>query len=382
MKKVLVLVLSNLKHDARVRRQILALKGHYKTTVVSFGGDPSPDYELIVVKPTNLTLLRKALASVFLLLKLYPTAHRILHNYYSIVSTLSDREFDLIIANDVETLPLAFAFPGNPKVIFDAHEYAPRHFEDKKMWRIFFQDFNTWLCKKYIPKTTGMMTVGKGLALAYEKNFQVRPTVITNANNFFDVQPGATPENKIRLVHHGIATPSRKLELMFDVMALLDNRFTLDLILLTPGFASKGTRQYLDDLRERTKQDSRIKIIPPVKSSEVVNAIRHYDMGVFLLPPVNFNYENTLPNKLFDFIQARLGIAIGPTPEMAEIVNHYQLGIVSDAFTPKSLAEKLSKVTKTDIETFKKKANVAAADLNAEVNAKKINAMISQALEK
>ena len=187
MKKVLVLVLSNLKHDARVRRQILALKDHYKTTVVSFGGDPSPDYELIVIKPTNLNLFRKALASVFLLLKLYPTAHRILHNYYSIVSTLSDRKFDLIIANDVETLPLAFAFPGKPKVIFDAHEYAPRHFEDKKMWRIFFQDFNTWLCKKYIPKTTGMMTVGKGLALEYERNFQVRPAVITNANNFFDL---------------------------------------------------------------------------------------------------------------------------------------------------------------------------------------------------
>jgi hypothetical protein len=381
MKNILVLVLSNLKHDARVRRQILALKDHYKTTVVSFGGDPSPDYELIVIKPINLTLFRKALASVFLLLKLHSTAHRILHNYYSVVSTLSDRKFDLIIANDVETLPLAVAFPGDPKIVFDAHEYAPRHFEDKKMWRIFFQDFNTWLCKKYIPKVAGMMTVGKGLALEYEKHFHVKPTVITNANNFFDLPPGPTMDNKIKLVHHGIATPSRKLELMFDLMALLDSRFTLDLILLTPGFASKGTREYLDDLRERTKQDSRIKIIPPVKSPEVVNAIRNYDIGVFLLPPVNFNYENTLPNKLFDFIQARLGIAIGPTPEMAEIVNHYRLGIVSEAFTPKSLAEKLSKVTKSDIETFKQNASVAAAELNAEANAVKINAMIAQLLK-
>jgi hypothetical protein len=380
MKKVLVLVLSNVKHDARVRRQILALKDHYKTTVVCFGGDPSPDYELIVIKPTNLNLFRKAFASIFLLLKLHATAHKILHDYYTIVPTLSDRKFDLIIANDVETLPLAFAFPGNPKVIFDAHEYAPRHFEDKKLWRIFFQDFNAWLCKKYIPKTADMMTVGKGLALEYEKNFHVKPTVITNANNFFDVQPGVTLEDKVRLVHHGIATPSRKLELMFDIMALLDDRFTLDLILLTPGFASKATRQYLDDLRERTKQDARIKIIPPVKSSEVVNAIKHYDMGIFLLPPVNFNYENTLPNKLFDFIQARLGIAIGPTPEMAEIVNRFHLGVVSEKFTPESLAEKLSEVTKSDIESFKKNANVAAAELNAEVNAIKINAMISQVL--
>ena len=378
MKKILVLVLSNLKHDARVRRQIQALKENYKITVVCFGGDLSADYDLMIIKPTRLTLFRKAITSIFLLLKLHSIAHKILHNYFYIIPKLADRKFDLIIANDVETLPLAFAFPGKPKVIFDAHEYAPRHFEDKKMWRIFFQHFNTWLCKKYIPKINGMMTVGKGLALEYEKNFYVQPAVITNANNFFDVQPGLTMENKIRLVHHGIATPSRKLELMFDVLAKLDDRFTLDLILLTPGFASKGTRRYLDDLRERTKQDARIKIIPPVKSSEVVNAIKHYDMGIFLLPPVNFNYQNTLPNKLFDFIQARLGVAIGPTPEMAEIVRHYNIGIVSEQFTPKSLAEKLNKLTKADVETFKRNANVAATELNAEVNAAKINAMISQ----
>ena len=100
-------------------------------------------------------------------------------------------------------------------------------------------------------------------------------------------------------------------------------------------------------------------------------------MGIFLLPPVNFNYENTLPNKLFDFIQARLGVAIGPTPEMAEIVNNYKIGVVSENFTPQSLAEKLVTLTQADIETFKHNANRAAADLNAEVNAEKIKTMIS-----
>jgi hypothetical protein len=314
-------------------------------------------------------------------LKLHSIAHKILHDYYFITKTLADGKFDLIIANDVETLPLAFAFPGSPRVIFDAHEYAPRHFEDKKMWRLFFQDFNIWLCKKYIPLTTGMMTVGKGLALEYEKNFNVTPTVITNANNYFELEPGMVLDNKIRLVHHGIATPSRKLELMFEVMALLDDRFTLDLILLTPGFASKRTKQYLDKLRILAQSDQRIQIVPPVKSHEIVNTICKYDMGIFLLPPVNFNYENTLPNKLFDFIQARLGVAIGPTPEMAEIVHRYNIGVVSETFTPQSLTDKLNKVTKKDLETFKKNANVASKEMNAELNAIKINDLISQALK-
>jgi hypothetical protein len=381
MKKVLVLVLSNLKHDARVRRQISAIKDHYKTTVVCFGGDPVEDYELLQIKPTNLTFFRKAVASLFLLLKLHSIAHKLLHNYYFIVDKLSHRNFDVIIANDVETLPLAFAFPGNPKVIFDAHEYAPRHFEDKKMWKLFFQDFNMWLCKKYIPKTAAMMTVGKGLAAEYEHNFNVKPVVITNANNFHEINPSEVLHDRIRLVHHGIATPSRKLELMIETVGLLDQRFTLDLILLTPGFASKKTRGYLNELRKLASGNPRIQIIPPVKSTEVVGAIRKYDIGIFLLPPVNFNYENTLPNKLFDFIQARLGVAVGPTPEMAEIVRHYSLGIVSDEFTPASLAGQLAKLTRSQVEIFKKNASVAAKELNAEINAVKINQLISDTLK-
>ena len=379
-KKILILVLSNLKHDARVRRQVLALKNNYDTTVVCFAGDPPDGYELITITPTKLTLLRKAITAVFLLLRFYSIAHKILHHYYPLLQRLADRKFDLIIANDVETLPLAFVFPGSPKVVFDAHEYAPRHFEDKKMWRIFFQGFNTWLCKKYIPLTAGMMTVGKGLALEYEKNFQVTPIVITNANNFVELEPSKVEENKIKLVHHGIATPSRKLELMIEMMAMLDNRFTLDLILLVPGFASKKTRLYIDELRARAQSDARINIIPPVPSTEVVRVINRYDIGVFLLPPINFNYENTLPNKLFDFIQARLAIAIGPTPEMAEIVHHYRTGVVSNDFTPESLADKLNSVTKSDIETFKRNSGMAAKKLNAEINAVSINNLISKVL--
>ena len=65
------------------------------------------------------------------------------------------------------------------------------------------------------------------------------------------------------------------------MMNLLDERFTLDLILMVPGFASKKTRQYIDDLRRMTQSDPRINIIPPVSSSEVVTTVHKYDVGVF-----------------------------------------------------------------------------------------------------
>ena len=54
---------------------------------------------------------------------------------------------------------------------------------------------------------------------------------------------------------------------------------------------------------------------------EIVDTIAEYDIGLFILSPINFNYYHALPNKLFEFIQARLAIAVSPSPEMARIVH-------------------------------------------------------------
>jgi hypothetical protein len=378
-KKILILTLSDLRYDARVRRQVQALKDKYAITLSGFSGELSTDYDLIPMVPTKLTIWRKLITSFFLIFRFHAIAHRILHAYLPILrQKIQDQRFDLIIANDVETLPLAFSLPGNHKVLFDAHEYAPRHFEDKLMWRIFFQPFNVWLCKKYLPLIHAMTTVGKGLASEYRKNFNVDPTVILNATNYFNLHPAPVEQHAIKLVHMGIANPSRKLELMIEMMEHLDDRFTLDLFLLTPGFASGRTKRYIEDLRKKTSNNTRVRLHPPIKSTEVVKTINQYDMGVFLLPPINFNYENTLPNKLFDYIQARLGIAIGPTPEMAEIVNHYNIGVVSADFTPGNLAKKLNILQKEDIEIFKKNSTIAASELNAEKNKLILLALVEQ----
>jgi hypothetical protein len=376
MKNALVLVFSNLRNDARVSRQVAWLKKNYKTTVVCFDAEEAKDVEWIKIRQTKLTLARKALMASALVSKQFSLAYKLFHDYSYLIRELKERNFDVIIANDIDTLPLAFKIKKDGKVVFDAHEYAPRHFENKKMWRLFFQPFYVYLCKKYIPQVDGMLTVGKGLAQEYHKNFGVLPLIITNAANYHDIAPAPLSDNKIRLIHHGIANQSRRLELMIEMMNHLDERFTLDMILMTSDYASGQTKAYINGLKESIKDNPRINILPGVKSSEVVRTINPYDIGVFLIPPVNFNYANTLPNKLFDFIQARLGVAIGPTPEMASIVNDYQIGVVSHDFTPQSLAAVLNKLTKKDVETFKQNASKAAQDLNADKNEVNFNNLL------
>jgi hypothetical protein len=367
MKRILIIVFSDIQHDARVARQIAFLKENYKLYVLAFGGKENDGYEFIKISKPVLGLFKKIVSAFLLVARFYNLAFRILHPSKQAQSLLLNKKFDLVIANDIESLPWAFQFYSSTPVLFDAHEYAPRHFEDRLSWRIFFKGFNTYLCKKYIPKVAAMTTVGKGLAVEYEKNFGVKPTVITNANWYYDIQPRPVTD-KIRMIHHGGSTPSRKLELMIEMMKHLDNRFELDLMLIVPPSASNKTKGYIDYLKSLASNDKRIRFLPALKSSEIVPFINQYDIGVFLLPPVNFNYANTLPNKLFDFIQAQLAIAIGPTPEMAEIVNKYDIGVVSEDFTPMTLAAKLNTLTAEKLRYLKQQTRTAAIELTAEKN--------------
>jgi hypothetical protein len=381
MKNVLVLVFSNLKHDARVNRQVNWLKRSSRVTVVCFDSEPIHDVAIVKITQTKLSPLRKSFLALTLLLRRYSLAYKIFHNYHYLVGQLGRSTYDLVVANDIDTLPLAFRFKAG-KVLFDAHEYAPRHFENNKIWKIFFQPFYLALCAKYIPMTDAMLTVGEGLANEYAKHFGVTPAIITNATRYYEVQPSAPGPEKIRLIHHGIANQSRKLELMIEMMASLDERFTLDLILMTSDYASGKTRNYIQSLKDQVARIPSIRILPAVKSHQVVETINRYDVGVFLIPPVNFNYANNLPNKLFDFIQARLAIAIGPTPEMAGIVNKFQNGVVSEDFTPGSLAKKLNSLKREDILGFKNQSIIAAHELNAEKNEVIFNAVVDKLFER
>lgn len=381
MAKALVIVFSNFRNDARVRRQVNWLKKRFQTTVVCFDADDVEGVTFVRVAQTSLTLWRKALLGAALLLRRFQAAYSLFHDYGHVVDALKKENFDLIIANDVDALPLAFDIKTSGRVIFDAHEYAPRHFENKMTWRLFFQPFNIYLCRRYIPRVDAMLTVGKGLADEYAKNFPVSPVIITNAAVYHDIPPGQNDSGVIRLIHHGIANQSRRLELMIEMMGYLDDRFSLDMMLMTSDYASSKTKSYIEQLKEQVSGDSRIRILPSVQSSEVVRTINSYDIGVFLIPPVNFNYANTLPNKLFDFIQARLGVAIGPTPEMAKIVRTYELGVVSESFEAKALADKLKPLTREQVNNFKANSARAARELNAETNEKIFNQLLDSLLK-
>jgi alkanesulfonate monooxygenase SsuD/methylene tetrahydromethanopterin reductase-like flavin-dependent oxidoreductase (luciferase family) len=72
-----------------------------------------------------------------------------------------------------------------------------------------------------------------------------------------------------------------------------------------------------------------------------------------------------LPNKFFEFIQARLAVAIGPSPEMARLATRHGFGIVARSFEPQELAGCISALSAMDIERLKHQADQASHELHA-----------------
>jgi hypothetical protein len=384
MKKILILVFSNLKHDARVMRQINFLKSKYALTVCCYDISPTEEHKTIILASNKLTFFRKAISAILLLLKQFTWAYHTLYPYKNTLkAALKNDHFDIIIANDIEALPLAFDLKDpETKILFDAHEYAPRHFEDKLWWRVFFQDFNNFLCRKYIPRVQGMITIGQTIAEEYEKHFGVKPVVITNACRYYDVKPVETNAEIIKLVHHGIVNRSRRIELIIGMMDHLPDHFTLDLILVIPTLSSQQTRQYYEELKNIASSNKRVHFKDPVSIENIIPLLQQYDMGIILAPPINFNYSNGLPNKLFDFIQARIGVVTGPTPEIARIVSGFNIGVVADDFTSAGLAKKLIDLDRTKIQAFKHQSDKTAKEFNAEKNEVIVNELVDSMLTK
>ena len=352
-----VVCFSPLHRDARVQRQIRALASICRVTAMAFTDPGIAGIRFVDLGSGQLTMPQKAVKACRLKARRFEAVYRSHEPVRRAAAALKDHDFALIVANDIDTLPLALTHRRQAKVLFDAHEYAPREHEDWFLWRFFIQRYKEYLCKTRIPQVDAMLTVGPAIAEEYTREFGVRPSVVLNAPHYEATPCAPHDGGLIRMVHLGGAIHARRLEIMIDAMAQLDDRFQLDFILLPVDAA------YLSRLKRRASGDARISFFPAVAPDEIVSTISQYDVGLYSLPPYSFNARHALPNKLFEFIQARLCVAVGPSPEMKRIVEHYECGVVAKDFTPDALAETLRALDRQTVEAYRRAADVAAAEL-------------------
>ena len=286
--------------------------------------------------------------------------------------SVKDRVYQYIIVHDPWLLPLAFKLKKSAKIIFDAREYYPGEVENNFLWRILDRPEKIRICRRYMPKCDSVMTVSKGIVDQYRADFGVQCELVRSAPYFYNCDVTLVSPKKIRMVHHGGANRDRKIENMIEMFSMLDDRFTLD-------FYLTGSPSYKKELQKRASGLDRIRFLDPVPFNQILPMLQNYDIGLYLLEPTGFNTEYSLPNKFFEFIQARLMLAIGPSPDMASLLREYDCGIVADDFKPETMARALNALTPDVIMQKKISSDRAARDLCFEEESKKIVSILNEA---
>jgi glycosyltransferase involved in cell wall biosynthesis len=371
--RVLVISYSDLARDPRVDRQIGFLRSHHRIVAAGLAPPQHPVDEFIDISAAPRPLAGRALGLALLLTRRYHASFWTAPSHIAVLERLRHVDPDVVVANDIDTLPIALRLGAS--VVFDAHEHAPSQFAERWGWRALRAPRIRWLCQRYIPDASVMLTVGEMLADLYESETGVRARVVTNAPQYADLAP--TPvHDPVRIVHHGGAQSGRGLEEMVRAASLLDERFTTDFMLVEsqPGFREKLIRL--------AGGNPRIRFPEPQPMHMLVQVTNDYDIGIFLLPPVTLQRSYALPNKLFEFIQARLAVAIGPSPEMARIVRAYGCGIVTDDFDPQTFAAALNALDSAALAALKRASHAAARELCAERNEAIVVGAVEDALRR
>lgn len=357
---LLVISFSSIDRDARVLKQVRMFSDTYEVTTCGFG--PAPEGASHHVQIPD-GLRANDLDGRLITAHLYSRAYWSTSAVSWVRSRLTRGAYDIILANEADAAPLAMWLRPRAGVHVDLHEYHPKVKENDPLWDRRIRPYVEWQCRRFVAKAASTTTVSDGVAAEYERVFGFRPSIVTNATEFADLHP--TPTGRpLRFVHSGGSQRSRGLAATVQAFVEAKSGATLDMYLVPNDPAN------IADLRAlAAKADGRITVHDPVPYEELITTLSRYDVGIFVLPHVTFNYTWALPNKLFDFVQARLAAVVGPSPEMERFVRRYGIGVVTAGYEPADIARVVDSLTIADVDRMKAAAHDSAQSVAKEAAA-------------
>lgn len=348
--RILIVSFTDISRDPRAIKQVRAALELGQVTTCSFGPQPHPDVEHLELDPA-------ASYPTSRLMQFFDTQARerevFAWSYARIPyvrqarSLLRGRRFDAAIANNPDAARLVRAFVKPAAIHVDLHEYFPGVvFDDGSVEAHRQQRYLDWLHDIAVVGTGSSTVVSQSIADHYRSR-GIAPKVLTNAGPSVSLplRPTGAP---IRYVHSGNSQPGRGLRRIMRAIANARTEVTLDLFLVPNDLEFHHA---LLELAERLGE--RIRVNDPVPQAKLVSTLHDYDVGIVIAPPTILNTEFSLPNKLFDFIQARLAVVVGPLSEMAGVVRENGLGRVTADFSEEAIRATIEELTPEQVDSGK-----------------------------
>jgi len=376
--KALILSFSNVHADPRVLRQIRWLReaGFSQVNVIGSGAAPENCDVFYELSPKS--SLRRYLGYV---IRSGPKRF----NYFfgrrldQIENTLEWP--DLLVVNEPEFLAWTWLYQdaiADKPTYLDLHEDHLSRAHTGLLQKLAFERYWSWqtdILGKFVKTRSGGLAVTSVEAIiaeAYSEHFGVNVDVLMNAPDFSILNPSPVTPEKFKLVHHGIGTKHRGIETSLKAMRQLPENYYLTLVLIQ----SWHFKLKLKCLAIFWGVSDRVDIRAGLPLKNLVDWLSGQDIAIVLQSSATANHLNSLPNKLFESIHARLAVVCAPNPAIRRIVEGYNLGLASRSWKADDLAATLLTLDSSAVTKYKSNANLAARELSASVGQELFNRKI------
>ena len=369
MKRVIVSVINDLVTDQRVNKSCLTLqKAGYEVLLVGRKQRKSPPMDERSYASHRMKLLFEKgpcfYAEYNIRLFFFLLFHRA----------------NLLLSNDLDTvLPNFFVSRlKGIKMIYDSHEYfteTPELIHRPKVQRVWkrVEEFA-------VPKLGEMITVCDSIADLFREKYGVKVHVIRNIPPQKALPPKGDkaelglPLDKHLLVLQGSGINiQRGAEELVQAMQYLND---CHLMIIGGGDVLPILKQMVVDLNIA----DRVRFLPRMSYANMMAYTQNAELGFCLDKDTNLNYRFSLPNKLFDFIQAGVPIVASHLTEIEKIIRRYDIGSFIENHDPKTIAATIQDAL-SDAERYgkwKQNLTVAAQDLRWENEEKALLAIYQQ----
>ncbi|MFH2142579.1 MAG: glycosyltransferase [Bacteroidota bacterium] len=275
---------------------------------------------------------------------------------------------DIFLANDLDTLWANFlvAKIRRKKLVYDSHEYFT------EVPELINRNFsrNTWLKieKRILPKLKNCYTVCQSIADEYNKKYNINMQVIMNLPVYKELVPQAKENQPVKIIiYQGAVNKGRGLEQIICAMQFIENaEFHI--------YGEGDIYSDIQELIEEVKVGSKVKLMGRFPFEELQDITKLADLGVSLEQNMGLNYYYSLPNKLFDYIQAQIPVLCSEFPEMKNVIDKYKIGQTINNFDPENLSKTISEILNNPVllNTWKENLKIAAKELNWEKQENKL----------
>lgn len=253
--------------------------------------------------------------------------------------------FDVVVANDLDTLAACYlaAKIKARKIAYDSHEYFTEVPELQN--RPFVQSIWKGIEKFIFPKLETIYTVNQSIASLYEQQYNKKITVIRNVAPRWKADPHTKTNKKafpaqakpyVILQGAGINI-NRGAEELVSAFQYIDR---LSLLIV-------GNGDVMPELKKRIRREQTSKkvfLIGKKPYQELMHITADAFLGVSLDKDSNLNYRFSLPNKLFDYIQAGIPVLTTKLPEIERIVRQYDIGGFIENHEPHHIADQINAI--------------------------------------